>query len=159
MSKAPFVLLAAVTLASVLIGGFPSSRIAGAESLGDPVAFALCTAEGPQAVEKCEAIGDPPAYQVPQRRRLVIEQVSGDCGGDGEPGLPLKMTIVAQTGGVVVEHGIIGVPQAPLPGGQIPLTRTRIYADPKSSVTIGLTGIPAFSGRFCRVAFSGLLFK
>ncbi len=159
MSKAPVMLLVTATVASVLIGWLPSSRLAEADSLGDPVAFALCTAEGAQAVEKCQAVGDPPAYQVPNRRRLIIEQVSGDCGGDGAPGEPLRMTIVAQTGGVVVEHAIIGIPRPPQPGGLIPLTRTRIYADAKSSVTIGLTEIPAFSGRFCRVAFSGLLVK
>jgi len=159
MNRMPFVILVTATLTLMLMDGRPSARFAEAADLGTPVAFNLCTAEGPQAVEKCEAVGNPPVYQVPHGRRLIIEQVSGDCGGDGSPGEPLRMTIVAQTGGAVVEHAIIGIPRPSQPGGLIPLTNTRIYADPKSSVTIGLTEIPAFAGRFCRVAFSGLLVK
>ena len=159
MNRASFWILVAATLGAFLIPGSASSRPAEADALRTPVAFSLCTAEGDQAVEKCQVIGNPPAFQVPPGRRLIIEQVSGDCGGDGEPGLPLRMTIVAQTGGVLVEHAIIGIPRPPQPGGLIPLTSTRIYADPRSSVTIGLTEVPAFAGRFCRVAFSGLLVR
>jgi hypothetical protein len=150
MSQTPLRVLMAALLASTLAGGLSAARLAEADTLGKPVAFNLCAPEGPQAVEKCEAIGHPAAYDVPDGRTLIIEQVSGDCGSDAAPGLP---------GGVVVEHAIIGIPNASLPGGQIPLTPTRIYADPKSAVTIGLTEIPGSSGRFCRAAFSGQLVK
>jgi len=125
-----------------------------------PVAFNLCTAEGSNAQDKCAAFGYPPSYQVPAGRRLIVEQVSGDCGGDAtEPGLPLRVGIVAQTHGVVVEHGIIGVPWPALPGGRIPLTLTRVYADGGSIVTLGITEVPGFSDRLCRIAFSGQLVK
>jgi hypothetical protein len=96
---------------------------------------------------------------VPNGRRLIIEQVSGDCASDGNPGLPLRAGIVAQTQAAVVEHAIIGVTRPDLPGGQIPLTLTRIYADANSPVTIGLSEVPAFSARLCRLAFSGQLVK
>ncbi len=125
----------------------------------DPAAFALCTAEGLGAVEKCEAVGNPPTYQVPPGRRLLIEQVSGDCGTDYEHGAPFLIKVVARTKGVVLGHEIIGVTRPDQPGGRIPLTLTRIYADPQSMVTIDLTGIPAVEGRFCRVTFSGQLVK
>jgi hypothetical protein len=125
----------------------------------DPIAFELCTPEGDGAGEKCEALGFPPSYKVPAGRRLVIEQVSGLCGSDANQGEPLEASIIAQTKGVVAEHTIIGIPRLGVFGGKIPLTLTRIYADANSSVTIGVTGIPAFSDRFCRLAFSGQLVK
>jgi hypothetical protein len=159
MSQMPLRVLMAALLASTLSTGLSAARLAEAQTLGKPVAFNLCAPEGAAAIEKCDVIGHPAAYDVPSGRTLIIEQVSGDCGSDAAPGLPLRMAVVAQTGGVVVEHAIIGIPNASLPGGQIPLTRTRIYADPKTSVTIGLTEIPGSTGRFCRVAFSGQLVK
>ena len=46
-----------------------------------------------------------------------------------------------------------------LPAGEIPLTLTRIYADAGSTVTMGLTQVPAFANRSCRAVFSGQLVK
>jgi hypothetical protein len=159
MSRMSLLALVAAPLAAALVGRLAPGRLAEAENLGKPVAFNLCTPEGPLAVQKCDAVGHPAAYDVPSGRNLIIEQVFGDCGGDGDAGLPLRMTVVAQTDGVVVEHAIIGIPNRSTPGGLIPLTPIRIYADPKSSVTLGLTEVPGVSGRFCRAAFSAQLFK
>ena len=103
--------------------------------------------------------GGPSAYDVPIGRRLIIEQVSGNCADDGSAGLPLTAKIVAKTQGVTLQHGIIGVANADSPGGQIPLTLTRIYADSNSSVTIDVSEVPAFANRLCRLTFSGQLVK
>ncbi|HEY7601704.1 MAG TPA: hypothetical protein VIB60_04285 [Methylomirabilota bacterium] len=124
----------------------------------EPVAFRLCTAEGPNVLVKCQTLGDPPSRTVPAGRRLVIEQVSGECASDvSNPVVPPTAEILAQTGGTVVPHAIVLVPFASLPGGLVPLTLTRIYADPGSQVTIGLDGL---SGeKFCRMSFSGQLVR
>ncbi len=133
---------------------------AAAESQVSPVAFELCTAEGALAIEKCQVLGPPPTYVVPAGRVFTIEQVSGDCSSDAAPGSPLRPAIVAQTGGAVVPHWIIGIPrEAPFPGGLIPLEATRIYADTNSIVTLGLSDVPRIADRFCRVSFSGTLTK
>ncbi len=173
MRTAPSVRLAAMAALTLVLGSATTVPMTAAGEVGaplaqvavpvqqvlDPVAFALCTAEGPAAVQKCEVIGNPPTYQVPPGRRLVVEQVSGDCGTDYDPGAPLLIKIVAQTKGVVLGHEIIGVTRSDAAGGRIPLTLTRIYADPHSTLTIDLTGIPAVEGRFCRATFSGQLVK
>ena len=131
-----------------------------AEGGNTPVAFELCTADGADAIDKCNAQGLPPAYQVPSTRVLIVEQVSGDCGSDADPGLPLRPALVAQTGGALVSHWIIGVTDPSRPGGLIPLTLTSVYADPGSSFTIGLERVPTGElGRFCRVSVSGRLAK
>ncbi|MGH9897031.1 MAG: hypothetical protein ACREA0_34540, partial [bacterium] len=146
-------LLTALAMAS-------ASTIHAEQSKGEPVAFELCTPEGPSALQKCEALGLPPSYRVPAGKLLIIEQVSGSCAGDSEAtGQPLRANVVAQTQGTLAEHSIIGVAEPDLPGGKIPLTLTRIYADPASEVTIGLTEVPAFSDRSCRLTFSGQLTK
>jgi hypothetical protein len=148
-------------IASVLaLASAPARHAEAAETIASPVAFDLCTGDQPPAVQKCQALGPPPAYQVPAGRVLIVEQVSGDCGSDAQPGLPLRPQIVAQTSGTIVRHTIIGVTHPDEPGGRIPLTLTRIYADANSSVTIGLTDVPGGpSGAFCRVSFSGRLEK
>ena len=137
-----------------------ASTIHAAQPNDEPVAFELCTPEGPLALQKCEAFGLPPSYRVPAGKRLIIEQVSGSCSGDPEAtGQPFRASVIAETQGTLAEHSIIGVAEPDLPGGKIPLTLTRIYADPDSEVTIGLTEVPASDGRFCRLTFSGQLTK
>src|ERR687895_2389264 len=71
-------------------GGLAAQAAIPVQQVLNPVAFTLCTAEGAGAVEKCEAFGNPPTYQVPSGRRLIIEQVSGDCGSDEDSGKPLR---------------------------------------------------------------------
>ena len=138
----------------------PIWRAEAAETVDSPVAFEICTPEGAAAVEKCQVLGLPPAYQVPGGRVLIIEQVSGSCGSDAAPGLDFRPELLAQTNGAVVGHWIIGVTNPEDPGGLIPLTLTRIYADPASAFTIGLTGVPSgLAGRFCRLSVSGRLAK
>jgi hypothetical protein len=150
----------AIVVVAFAAGAASTSNVEAADSVGSPVAFKLCPAEGEDAVVKCQVIGDPASYLVPTGRLLTIEQVSGDCGGDGEPGEALRISIKTQTGGVSVPHWIIGVPfETNASGGLIPLTLTRIYADPNSSVTIGLGFVPSVSGAFCRLSFSGTLTK
>jgi hypothetical protein len=152
-------IVAGAAIAGVAFVAWMSRRAEAADS-GDPsVAFVLCTPEGALAVEKCGILGGPATYQVPVGKRLIIEQVSGNCADDGGPGLPLTANIVAQTQGVTLQHGVIGVPNADTPGGQIPLTLTRIYADSNSSVTIDVREVPAFANRLCRLTFSGQLVK
>jgi hypothetical protein len=151
--------IAAVVVVFVVAMGSGLTRRVEAADTDASVAFQLCTAEGDGAVEKCGIFGLPPTYQVPSGRRLIIEQVSGDCADDDAPALPLRASIVAQTRGFVASHAIIGVPNPDSPGGRIPLTLTRIYADANSSVTIGLKEVPVFAGRLCRLTFSGLLVK
>ena len=152
--------LVIVSLTVVLLVGAQTTRRAEAADTADStIGFALCTPEGPAAAEKCGIFGLPPSYQVPAGRRLVIEQVSGDCADDGQPGEPLRGGIVAQTQGVVLRHAIIGVPNTESAGGRIPLTLTRIYADGNSNVTIDVGEVPAFSARLCKLTFSGLLTK
>ena len=125
-----------------------------------PVAFELCTPEGDAAVEKCQAFGLPPTYQVPTGRRLIIEQVSGDCASDAaEPGRHGRVSIEARTNGTDASHLITLESRPDLPAGEIPLTLTRIYADAGSTVTMGLTQVPAFANRSCRAVFSGQLVK
>ena len=135
------------------------ARPAHALETAAPVAFVLCAPEGFNAQQRCDAFGQPPAYQVPSGRVLLIEQVSGVCSGDDLPGEPWHADIVASTQGVIVPHAILGIPGALTSGGSIALTLTRIYADPGSSVTIGLIGIPGSANRFCHLAFSGRLLK
>ena len=131
-----------------------------AETVESPIAFEICAADGADAIEKCNALGMPPAYQVPATRVLIVEQVSGDCGSDASPGLPLRPALLAQTGGTLVGHFIVGVTDPTRPGGVIPLTLTRVYADPGSSFTIGLDHVPTGPlGRFCRASVSGRLAK
>lgn len=152
--------LAAGFVASVFAVGARTAPAAPAAGNGrSPAAFELCTSEGPNAAQKCAAFGLPAAYTVPPGRLLVIEQVSGQCSGDDQPGLPTLASILVQTDGVVVPHTIIGVPQSNLPVALIPLTLTRMYADPNSTLTLGLTDVPAISNRLCRIAFSGQLIK
>jgi hypothetical protein len=137
-----------------------TTRRAEAADTGDsPIGFALCTPDGLAAVEKCGVFGLPASYQVPSGRRLIVEQVSGDCADDGQPGEPLRAMIVAQTQGVVLRHAIIGVPNTESAGGRIPLTLTRISADGNSIVTIDVGEVPAFSARLCKLTFSGRLTK
>ena len=164
-----FIRRATLLRGSVLLGALgcvvmmafsPLWRAEAAESGNAPVAFELCTADGADAIEKCSLLGMPPAYQVPSTRMLIVEQVSGDCGSDADPGLPFRPALLAQTGGTLVSHWIIGVTDPSRPGGLIPLTLTSIYADPGSSFTIGLDHVPPGSlGRFCRVSVSGRLAK
>ena len=138
----------------------PVWRAEAAETTSSPVAFEICAPDGDAAIEKCTSLGMPPAYQVPATRVLVVEQVSGDCGSDADPGLPIRPALLAQTGGTLVSHWIIGVIDPTRPGGLIPLTLTSVYADPGSSFTIGLEHVPSGSaGRFCRVSVSGRLLK
>lgn len=147
------ILLTALAMAS-------PSTIRAEQSKDEPVAFELCAAEGPSALQKCEAFGLPPSYRVPAGKRLIIEQVSGSCSGDPEAkGQPFRASVIAETQGTLAEHSIIGVAEPGVPGGKIPLTLTRIYADSDSEVTIGLTEVPASDGRFCRLTFSGELTK
>ena len=125
-----------------------------------PVAVELCTPEGDAAVEKCQVFGLPPTYQVPAGRRLIIEQVSGDCASDAtEPGRHGRVSIEARTNGTDASHLITLESRPDLPAGEIPLTLTRIYADAGSTVTMGLTQVPAFANRSCRAVFSGQLVK
>lgn len=123
-----------------------------------PVAFELCKPEG-AALAKCQAAGVPRVYEVPGGHTLVIEQVSGECGGDGVLGVPFRAGVVAQTNGVALAHRIVAVTAPDKPGGHIPLTTTRIYGDAGSLVTLDVTDVPAFSGRFCQATFSGQLLK
>lgn len=148
-------------LVSVVTVAFSTMRPAeAAESLDTPIAFQLCVADGADAIVKCNAVGSPAAYQVPAARVLLVEQVSGDCGSDAQPGLALYPALAAQTGGVLVNHWVVGIPNPNQPGGLIPSTLTRVYADPGSTFTIDLTRVPAGSlGRFCRISVSGRLVK
>jgi hypothetical protein len=160
MTRSTQCVLAIASLTVILLVVAQTTRKAeAADTTDSPVGFALCTPEGSAAAEKCGIFGLPPSYQVPAGRRLIIEQVSGDCADDGQPGEPLRAGIVAQTQGAVLKHAIIGVPNAESPGGRIPLTLTRIYADGNSTVTIDVVEVPAFSARLCKLTFSGLLTK
>ncbi len=124
----------------------------------EPVAFRLCTGDGPGGIAKCSVLGDPPTHQVPAGRRLIIEQVSGECGSDEVvPVAQPVADIIAQTAGAVVPHSLALLLFPNRPGGIVSLTNTRIYADPGSQVTIGLGAISGDS--FCRLAFSGQLVK
>jgi hypothetical protein len=125
----------------------------------DPVAFTLCTPEGPGATQTCDALGFPASYQVPAGKRLIIEQVAGSCGGDAEQDESTEAAIVARTAGVIVSHPISGSRLPTDLAIRIPLTLTRIYADPHSSVTIGLTRVSASNNRYCWLRFSGQLVK
>jgi hypothetical protein len=141
-------------VATLVLGGIGT---AAAQSY-DPVAFRLCAADGPDGLAKCAVLGDPPARTVPSGRRLIIEQVSGECGGDViVQAIPQSADILAQTGGTVVPHSILLVTFPTVPGGVVQLTSTRIYADPGSQVTIGLAGVSGDS--FCRLSFSGQLVR
>ena len=62
-----------------------------------------------------EALQTSAAYQMPSTLMLIVEQVSGDCGSDADPGLPLPPALLPQTAGALVSHWIIGVPD---PGRQ-----------------------------------------
>jgi hypothetical protein len=149
-----------VLASAVALAFAPMWRAEAAETVDSPVAFEICTPEGAAAVEKCQALGLPAAYQVPVGRVLIVEQVSGSCGSDATPGLDLRPALLAQTNGAVVSHWMIGVTDPDEPGGLIPLTLTRIYADPASAFTFGLTGVPSgLAGRFCRASVSGRLAK
>jgi hypothetical protein len=152
------VAVAAVVL-TIALGAMSTWHVEAADVVGSPVAFELCSPEGAAAVEKCQIIGNPPSYTVPPGRVLTIEQVSGDCGGDGQIPSPWRVSIIAQTGGVSVPHWIIGVADPDSVAGPVPLTNTRIYADGNSSLTVGLTEVPGFNNRFCRLSFSGTLTK
>lgn len=121
----------------------------------DPVAFTLCTPEGPGATQTCEALGFPASYQVPAGKRLIIEQVAGSCGGDAEQDESTEAAIVARTAGVIVAHPISGSPLPPGLAVRIPLTLTRIYANPQSLVTVGLTSVRGSNSRYCWLRFSG----
>ena len=124
----------------------------------EPVAFRLCTGDGPGGIAKCIARGDPPTHQVPAGRRLIIEQVSGECGSDQVTPVTQQVAdIVAQTAGAVVPHSIVLLTFPNQPGGVVSLTNTRIYADAGSQVTIGLGAVGGDS--FCHLAFSGQLVK
>ena len=157
MPKTRFALTATLLTALAMAS---ASTVSAAQSQFGPVAFELCTPEGPLAVQKCEALGPPPSYRVPPGTRLVIEQVSGSCATDSEePGQPFRASVVAQTQGVLAGHSIIGVAEPGVPGGKLPLTLTRIYADPDSEVTIGMSEVPASGNRSCSLTFSGQLVK
>jgi hypothetical protein len=123
-----------------------------------PVAFALCRPEG-TAMPKCQAAGVPRVYEVPGGHTLVIEQVSGECGGDGGLGVPFRAGVVAETNGIALAHWIVAITAPDRPGGHIPLTTTTIYGDAGSLVTLDVTEVPAFSGRFRQATFSGQLLK
>jgi hypothetical protein len=154
-----WVMVAIVGVFALAMGSGLTRHVEAADATDSPVAFQLCTPEGAGAVEKCGIFGLPPTYQVPAGRKLIIEQVSGDCADDDAAALPLRASIVAQTQGFVASHAIIGVPNTDAPGGKIPLTLTRIYADGNSTVTIGLSEVPVVAGRLCRMTFSGLLVR
>jgi hypothetical protein len=135
-------------------------RAEAAEGGATPVAFEICAADGPSAIEKCDVLGMPASFPVPSTRILVVEQVSGDCGSDATSGLPVRPGLLAQTGGIVVTHWIIGVVDPTRPGGLVPLTLTSLYADPGSFFTLNLERVPSGpSGRFCRLSVSGRLVK
>lgn len=150
-----------VALAGVAALAFAQDwRAEAAEGGPTPVAFEICVADGPTAIEKCDVLGMPATFPVPSTRMLVVEQVSGDCGSDSIPGLPLRPGLLAQTGGALVSHWIIGVVDPTRPGGVIPLTMTSVYADPGSSFTVNLERVPSGPlGRFCRLSVSGRLVK
>ena len=151
-----------VALAGIVVfaAGRHTPEVQAATIVDLPVAFEICTPEGPAAVEKCQGFGLPPTYQVPAGRRLVIEQVSGDCASDAtEPGRHGRVSIEARTNGVDASHLITLDSRPDLPAGEIPLTLTRIYGDAGSIVTLGLTQVPAFGNRSCRIVFSGQLVK
>jgi hypothetical protein len=149
-----------VLASAVALAFAPHWRAEAAETVDSPVAFEICGAEGAGAVAKCEALGLPAAYQVPAGRVLIVEQVSGSCGSDADPGLDFRAALSAQTNGVVVSHWIIGVTNPADPGGLIPLTLTKIYADPASAFTIGVADVPTGpGGRFCQASVSGRLAK
>jgi hypothetical protein len=150
-------LLAAI---AVLVVGRQAQHVEAAAVADLPVAFEICTPEGAAAVEKCQAFGLPPTYQVPLGRRLIVEQVSGDCASDAtENGRQGRVSIEARTNGTDASHLITLEARPDLPAGEIPLTLTRIYADAGSTVTMGLTQVPAFGNRSCRAVFSGQLVK
>ena len=97
-------MVAGAAIAGLVFVAWMTRRAEAADS-GDPsVAFVLCTPEGSAAVEKCGILGGPSAYDVPIGRRLIIEQVSGNCADDGSAGLPLTAKIVAKTQGVTLQH-------------------------------------------------------
>ena len=145
---------------AVIVSVRHAPRVQAAAVADLPVAVEICTPEGDLAVEKCQAFGLPATYQVPVGRRLVIEQVSGDCASDAtEPGRHGRVSIDARTNGADASHLITLDSRPDLPAGEIPLTLTRIYADGGSAVTLGLTQVPAFGNRSCRAVFSGQLVK
>jgi hypothetical protein len=72
MSQMPLRVLMAALLASTLSTGLSAARLAEAQTLGKPVAFNLCAPEGAAAIEKCDVIGHPAAYDVPSGRTLII---------------------------------------------------------------------------------------
>jgi hypothetical protein len=155
-ANVPIRLAGAIAVLGLALGaGMPRAVAA------EPVAFRLCVPEGDGAVEKCGIFGDPATYVVPAKQQLTIEQVSGDCSS---PALadPRVQTaeIVAQTGGTILPHQVLVVTILDTPGGTVPVTNVRVYADPGSIVTIGLGGIAADpGGRFCRLVFSGQLVR
>ena len=153
-ANVPIRLAGAIAVLGLLLGVETPRAVA-----ADQVAFRLCVAEGDPAIEKCGVFGDPASYVVPTKKQLTIEQVSGDCAGAALAD-PRVQTgeIVAQTGGTVLPHQVLLVTVLGAPGGTVPVTNVRIYADPGSIVTIGLGGIaPDPGGRLCRLVFSGQL--
>ena len=145
---------------TVIVAARSTPRVEAAAVADLPAAIEICTPEGDAAIDKCQAFGLPPTYQVPAGRRLVIEQVSGDCASDAtEPGRHGRVSVDARTNGVDASHLITLDSRPDLPAGEIPLTLTRIYADAGSTVTMGLTQVPVFANRLCRAVFSGQLVK
>lgn len=150
-----FVFVACAAPAGV-VAAAAAEPAAGLEENARPVAFAICAFEGEGAAEKCAAFGPPPTYLVPGNKRLVIEQLSGTCSDDQQPG---RRTVGLQivTGGNSVEHTFRGQPDS---GASSVFVSglTRLYADPGTAIVVDLTGIPASGdNRFCLLSFSGQL--
>jgi hypothetical protein len=138
------------------VGAAAGEPAAGLEENARPVAFALCAFEGDGAAQKCAALGPPPTYQVPGTKRLIIEQVSGTCTDNQQPGRKAAVLRIV-TGGNPVEHMFAGQAE---PGSFAVFVSalTRLYADPGTAIVIDLTSIPADdNNRFCLLSFSGQL--
>lgn len=125
-----------------------------------PVAFVLCTSEGDGANEKCAALGGTQNFSVTGNRTLLIEQITGYCFGTqvSLPPLPQRIAVNVVTGGVAVDHILLGTRQNNVFEGYS--DDTRLYADPGSTISVDITGIaPSPSGRLCRLSFSGQFVK
>jgi hypothetical protein len=125
-----------------------------------PLAFVICAFEGDNAGQKCAALGGSPAYIVPSNRTYIIEQVTGFCTGAESTSIVVTVDLIVMTAGMTVDHLLIGSkPEGP--GFQFQFSDdTRLYADPGSTITLGIAGIPADDGgRLCRFAFSGRLVR
>jgi hypothetical protein len=158
MPKAPALgLLVAIACTAARVPAvFAAESLAGLEENARPVAFALCAFEGDGAAQKCAALGPPPTYQVPGNKRLIIEQVSGTCTDNQQPGRKAAVLRIV-TGGNAVEHMFAGQAE---PGSFTVFVSglTRLYADPGTAIVIDLTSIPADDdNRLCLLSFSGQL--